>query len=112
VQHFLFGNEEDGRSPSLDGLELLLGQPLVDRLFERESGEEVLAHEGVFELRRRAQHVDERFAVLNDEGSLFYDRWAPQLDRSPLQTTDGLRIPRRLRAGGHDYKITGLRPVC
>jgi hypothetical protein len=81
-------------------------------LLEREGGEEVLAHEGVFQLRRRAQHVDERFAVLDDEGTLFYDRWAPQLNRSAQQTTEGLRIPRRLRAGGHDYKITGLRLAC
>jgi hypothetical protein len=71
VQHLLRRDVRDLALPAGDCLQLPVGQPLVGALLERERGEQVLAHDGVFELGRFAQHVDERFTVLYHEWRLW-----------------------------------------
>jgi hypothetical protein len=67
VKHLLLGHHENGRAPPLDRRQLVLGQALLDGPLQTERGEQVLAHEGVLQLRRRTEHVDQRLAVLDDE---------------------------------------------
>ena len=70
VQHLLGGDVGNRLSPAVDRLELRLGQPFVEGLLQRERGVQVLTHDGVLELGGQAQHVDQRFAMLDDERRL------------------------------------------
>jgi hypothetical protein len=67
VHHLLARDAHDRRFPPGDDLLLRRGQAFVWRILQREGGEEILAHDAVFELGRLAQHVDQRFPVLDDE---------------------------------------------
>ena len=70
VEHFLARYAEDGGPPAVDGRSLLLAQPLIGAFLQAEGREQVLAHQGVLQLGRGADHVDERLAVLDDERRL------------------------------------------
>ena len=70
MQHLSGGHAQDLPLPAGDGGQLVRGQPLVLRFLERERGEQVLAHDPVLEFGRLAQHVDQGFAVLDDERGL------------------------------------------
>jgi len=61
---------QDLLAPAVRGGQLVLGQSLVGGLLERERREQVLAHDPVLELGRLAEHVDQRFPVLDHERSL------------------------------------------
>jgi hypothetical protein len=68
VQHLLGGDVRDHLPPPENRLQLLGAQPLVLALLEREGGKQVLAHDPVLELGRLAEHVDQRLAMLDNEG--------------------------------------------
>ncbi len=70
MQHLSRGHAQDLPLPARDGGQLVRGQALVPGFLERERGEQVLAHDPVLEFGRLAQHVDQGFAVLDDERGL------------------------------------------
>lgn len=70
VQHLLGCHPEDGAAPSLDGFGLFSGQTFVAGLLEAEGGEEVLDHQPVLQFARLAQEIDQRLAMLHDDGGL------------------------------------------
>jgi hypothetical protein len=70
VQHLLGRDAEDDLPPSENRVEFLGRQSLGLVLLEREACEQVLAHDAVLELRRLAQHVDQRLTLLDDKGCL------------------------------------------
>jgi hypothetical protein len=77
VEHLLAGDVAEGAAPPLDGGPAVLVEALVGGLLEGEGGVEVLAHDPVFELGRLAQHVDQRFPVLDHERRLGRGAAAP-----------------------------------
>ena len=68
VQHLLGGDGEDDRAPPFDRVEVLGSERLVGFGLDAEGGVEVLAHQPVLELRRLAEQVRQRLAVLDDDG--------------------------------------------
>ena len=64
VEHLLRADLQQRLAPALDRGERLGGQPLVDRLLEREGREQVLEHDEVLELGRLAERVDQGLPVL------------------------------------------------
>src|ERR1700730_18603377 len=68
MEHLLAGDGEQYRPPPLDRLELLSPQTLIDPILQTEGGEEVLAHEGVFQFGCLADHVDQLLSAFDDQG--------------------------------------------
>src|SRR5262249_3452553 len=95
VEHLLLGNREDRGSPPLDRCELLVREPFIDGALEREGRKEVLAHERVLKLRGRAEHVDERAAMLDDDGALVHMLLTSQVEDVTQPTLDRLDARRR-----------------
>ena len=95
MKHLLLGNHEDRGSPPLDRCELLVREPFIDGAFEREGRKEVLTHESVLKLRGRAEHVDERAAMLDNDGALVHLLLASQVEDVAQPTLDRLDARRR-----------------
>src|SRR6266571_2653706 len=80
VQHLLRADVEDVLAPALDRLRFGGGEALVGGLLQAERRVQVLAHDPVLELRRLAEHVEQRLAVLDDERGLGRSQAAPRGD--------------------------------
>ena len=61
-------------------------EPFIGGAFQREGRKQVLAHERVLKLCRCAQHVDERAAMLDDDGTLVHILFTAQVE-DPTQPT-------------------------
>ena len=96
MQHLLMRDLEDDLPPARDGLELLGREALVDASLHGERGEEVLAHDGVLELRGFAEQVDELLAVLDDYWRLGWRETLADFPR-PLDGHAGVVASRRPR---------------
>jgi hypothetical protein len=70
VQHLLRGDVGYALTPSLDGFGFFGAEVLGFGLLQRERGVQVLAHDAVLEFGGLAQHVVQRFAVLDYQRGL------------------------------------------
>jgi hypothetical protein len=80
VEHLVSRHVGDDLAPALHGRQLVLGQPLVGALLEREHGEQVLEHDPVLQLSGLVEHVDQRLAMLDHERRLGRRLAAARLD--------------------------------
>jgi hypothetical protein len=105
VQHLLGGDVRDVLAPALRRLGFFLGEALGLGLLQAERGVQVLAHDPVLELRRLAEHVDQRLAVLDDERGLGRGHAAPGGDHL-RQAPPALAFCHVVRA----FLVLGLSP--
>jgi hypothetical protein len=70
VQHLLRGYLEDRPPPSLDRTHLPVVDAFGGRLLQPEAREQILATDGVLDLGRLDEHVDERVAMLDDDAAV------------------------------------------
>ena len=67
MQHLLGGDLKNRLLPPLDDLHVRRAQTFLGARLDREGSEQILTHDALLEFRGLAEHVDERFSVLDNK---------------------------------------------
>src|SRR5262249_11469054 len=94
MEHLLLGNPHDRGSPPFDRGELLTREPFIDGALERERSKQILTHDRMLKLSGRAEHVDERAAMLDDEGAFAHILFTSQVENLAQPALDRLHARR------------------
>jgi hypothetical protein len=70
-------------------------EPFIDGAFERERRKEVLAHQRVLKLCGRAEHIDERAAMLDNDRALVHRLFTSQVEDVAQPALDRRHAGRR-----------------
>ena len=99
MEHLLGGDVQDHPPPTGDRIQLLVCQPFIELLLERERREQVLTHDSVLELGGLTEHVNQCLAMLDHERRL--GRGLSAASRENLGEPPSSRAWRRLASVSH-----------